>query len=87
MGDRELQGEEKTGVPPSSARAVAQHQGCGGEDHRQPWRTIAEPQTVGQGEFEPEEANRDHLKRVSLKTHGVQKKFQRTENNRHGFCL
>lgn len=64
-------------MPPSPARAVVQHQG-GGEDHGQPWRAIAEPQNLGQGEFEPEEANRDNLKSVSLRTHGVQKKFQRT---------
>lgn len=62
-------------MPPSSARAVAQHQGCGGEDHGQPWRTIAEPQTVGQDEFEPEEANRDNLKSISLKIHGVQEEI------------
>lgn len=74
-------------MPLSSARAVAQQQACGGEDHSQPWRTTAEPQTVGQGEFEPEEASRDNLKWVPLKTHGVQKKFQETENSRHGFCL
>lgn len=74
-------------MPLSSARAVAQHQGCDGEHHGQPWRAIAEPQMVAQGEFEPEEANGDNLKSVSLIPHGVQKKFQRTENDRHGFCL
>lgn len=40
---------------------------------------------MGQGEFEPEEANRDNLKSLSLRRHRVQKKFQGTEDYRHGF--
>lgn len=64
MEGGQLKGEESQGCLPLLQELWHSTRGYSEEDHGQPWRAIAEPQTVGQGEFEPEEANRDNLKSI-----------------------
>ena len=93
MGREELKVEKSQGCLPCLQEPRLLHSvgGCGEEDHGQPRRVggncRATERTVCLGEFGPEEANRANLKSVSSRTQEVQKKFQRTKNDRHGFYL